>query len=172
MPFPNAGNVNLATRSGVVEYVFAKLDTQQTTNISANDHVKWDTVLASRGSAISLDTTTAFSAATGAASIGRFTLKAGLTYRLMAAVPYILGSGATGLLDVQWFDASLNAALPGTIASALVATTTTHDIGGGAPVAIFSPTQDTLVELRLITVTAFTQIGTAAREAWAIVETI
>jgi len=172
MPFPNSGVVNLATRSGVVEFVFAKLDTLQNANISANDHVKWDTVLASRGSAISLDTTTAFSAATGAASIGRFTLKAGLTYKLSAAIPYLLGSGATGLLDAQWFDATLNAALPGTICSLLVATTATNDIGGGMAVAIFTPTQDTLVELRLITTTALTQIGTAAREAWAIVETI
>lgn len=172
MPFPNSGGVNLSTRSGVNEFVFAKLDALQNANISANDHVKWDTVLASRGSAVSLDTTTAFSAATGAASIGRFTLKAGLTYKLSAAIPYILGSGATGLIDVQWFDATLNAALPGVMSSALVATTATNDIGGGNPVAIFSPTQDTLVELRLITVTALTQIGTATREAWAIVETI
>jgi len=172
MPFPNAGVVNLATKSGVVEYLFAKLDTLQNANISANDHVKWDTVLASRGASVTLDTTTAFSAATGAASIGRFTLKAGLTYKLSAAIPYLLGSGATGLLDVQWFDASLNAALPGVISSLLVATTATNDIGGGMPVAIFTPTQDTLVELRLITVTALTQIGTAAREAWAMVETI
>lgn len=172
MPFPNAGNVNTTTRSGVVEYVFAKLDTLQNANIGANDHVKFDTVLASRGGAVTLDTTTAFAATTGAASIGRFTLRAGLTYKLQAAIPYILGSGATGLLDVQWFDATLNAACPGVIASALVATTATHDIGGGVPTAIFSPGTDTLVELRLITVTALTQIGTAAREAWALVETI
>lgn len=172
MPFPNAGNVNLATKSGVVEYVFAKLDTLQNANISANDHVKWDTVLASRGSSVALDTTTAFSAATGAASIGRFTLKAGLTYQLQAAIPYLLGTGATGLLDVQWFDATLNAALPGVISSILVATTATHDIGGGMPMAIFTPGTDTLVELRLITTTALTQIGTASREAWAMVETI
>lgn len=172
MPFPNAGIVNLATRSGVVEYLVAKLDTLQNANIGANDHVKFDTVLASRGNAVVLDTTTAFSAATGAASIGRFTLKAGLTYRLMAAIPYLLGSGATGLLDVQWFDATLNAALPGTIASALVSTTATNDTGGGVALAIFTPGQDTLVELRLITVTALTQIGTATREPWAEVSTI
>lgn len=172
MPFPNAGVVNLATRSGVVEYVFAKLDALQNANIAANDHVKFDTVLASRGGSVALDTTTAFSAATGAASIGRFTLKANVTYKLTAAIPYILGSGATGLLDVQWFDATLNAALPGTIGSLLVATTATNDVGGGVAMAIFTPGQDTLVELRLITVTALTQIGTAAREAWAMVEAI
>src|SRR6266850_5689707 len=131
MPFPNSGVVNLSTRSGVVEFVFAKLNTLQNANIGANDHVKWDTVLSSRGGAVALDTTTAFSAATGAASIGRFTLKAGLTYKLTASIPYLLGSGATGLLDVQWFDATANAALPGVICSLLVATTATNDIGGG-----------------------------------------
>jgi hypothetical protein len=171
MPFPNAGVVNLATRSGVVEYVFAKLDTLQNANISANDHVKFDTVLASRGGAVTLDTTTAFSAATGAASIGRFTLRANVTYKLTASIPYILGTGATTLLDVQWFDATLNAALPGSIMTMLAASGA-NDIGGGLATAIFTPGADTLVELRLITVTAFTQIGTATREPWALVEAI
>ena len=172
MPFPNSGGVNLATRSGVNEFVFAKLDALQNSNIGANDHVKWDLVVASRGGAVVLDTTTAYSNSTGAASIGRFTLKAGLTYKLMAALPYLLGSGATGLIDLQWFDATLAAALPGTMQSALVATTATNDIGGGLAVAVFSPAQDTLVELRIITATALTQLGTAAREAFAFVETI
>ena len=172
MPFPNSGGVNLATRSGVNEYVFAKLDALQSTNIGANDHVKWDTVLASRGGSVALDTSTTYSASQGAACIGRFTLKAALTYKLMASLPYLLGSGATGLVDLQWFDATLNAALPGTMQAVLVATTATNDMGGGQAVSVFSPAQDTLVELRIITATALTQLGTAAREAFAFVETI
>lgn len=172
MPFPNAGNVNLATRSGVAEYVFAKLDALQSANIGAGDHVKFDTVIASRGGSIALDTTTSYSNSTGAASIGRFTLKAGLTYKLTASLPYLLGSGATGLVDLQWFDATLAAALPGTYQSVLVATTATNDQGGGLAMAVFSPAQDTLVELRIITATALTQLGTAARECFAFVETI
>lgn len=173
MPFPNAGDVNTSTKTGVKEYVFAKLDTLQNSNLTTSDHIKFDTVLSSRGSSVVLDTTTTYSNSNGAASIGRFSLKAGLTYKLYAQCPYLLGSGATGLADLQWNDVTgTPAALPGTVQSMLVATTATNDIGGGAAFAVFSPAVDSLVELRILTATALTQFGTAAREAFAIVETI
>lgn len=173
MPSPNTGDVNTSTRSGVKEYVFAKLDALQNANIGAGDHIKFDAVLASRGNSIVLDTATTYSNSNGAASIGRFTLKAGLTYKLFASCPYLLGSGATGLADLQWNDVTgTPAALAGTIQSLLVATTATNDIGGGNAIAIFTPAVDSLVELRIITATALTQFGTAAREAFALVETI
>src|SRR3990172_3690313 len=149
MPFPNAGAVDTSTKEGVRGYLFARLQAGQSSNMSNNDHLKFDTVVAFRGGDITLDTTTAFSAAQGAASIGRFTLKAGKTYKLRGQVPYILCTGATGLVEVSFFDATLNAELPGNRAVALVATTATNDIGGGIAEAIFTPTQDTLVELRL-----------------------
>jgi hypothetical protein len=161
MPAPNAGVVNTATKTGVVEFVFARLNTTQAANVAANDHIKFDTVIASRGSSVALDTTTAYSSATGAASIGRATLKAGLTYRLRASVPYLLGSGATGFLDVAFFDATLNAQLPGSFQRMLVSTTATNDTGGGFAEAVFSPGQDTLVELRIVNSTAVTSISSS-----------
>lgn len=173
MPVKNAGVVNTSTRSGVNEFVFAELNTQQTTNIAANDHVKLDTVVASRGSAVTLDTSTTYSNVAGAASIGRFTLKAGLTYKLRAAIPYALGSGATGLLQVAFYDATGSALIPGVPQTMLVATTATNDIGGGIAEAIFQPGVDSLVELRIITATALSQIGTTgARMPFVSVETI
>lgn len=173
MPTANAGDVNTSTKTGVKEFVFAKMATQQTTNIAAGDHLKFDTVVASRGGSVALDTSTAYVTTAGAAAIGRFTLKAGLTYKLVAGVPYVLGSGATGLLDVVWYDATAGANLPGTFQSVLVATTATNDQGGGEAVSYFTPTQDTLVELRIITATALTQIGaTTNRHPYAIVETV
>lgn len=173
MPFPNAGDVNTATKSGVKDFVFAKLDTLQSTNLTTSDHVKFDTVLASRGTSVVLDTTTTYSNSNGAASIGRFTLKAGLTYKLFAQLPYLLGSGATGLVDLQWNDVTgTPVALPGTVQSLLVATTATNDVGGGAAFAVYTPASDALVELRILTATALTQLGTATREAFAVVETI
>lgn len=172
MPAPNSGSVDSQNPSGVKEFVFAKLATQQSTNIGAGDHLKLDTVIASRGGAVRLDTSTAYSNSAGAASIGRFTLKAGRTYRLTASIPYVLGSGATGLLAVQWYDATLSANLPGSMAAALVATTATNDIGGGTAEAVFTPGRDTLVEVRIITATALSQIGTTgAREPTVLVET-
>lgn len=173
MPFPFAGDVNTSTRSGVKEYVFGKMATQQSTNIAANDHLKFDTVVASRGSAAVLDTTTTYSNSAGAASIGRVTLKGGLTYRLRASIPYVLGSGATGLLDVVFYDATNGANLPGSFQTMLVATTATNDIGGGVAESVFSPGSDVLVELRIITATALSQIGhTTNRHPTLFVETI
>jgi len=172
MPFPNAGTVDTQTPSGVKSYVLARLATQQSTNIAAGDHLKLDTVVASRGGDIALDTSTSYVTTIGAASIGRFTLKANKTYHLKCGIPYILGSGATGLLEVQFYDATGNAALPGVNGASLVATTATNDIGGGFPEAIFTPGQDSLVEVRIVTATALSQIGiTGSRGPVVLVET-
>lgn len=159
MPFPNAGQVNTSTKEGVNGYMLAKMATQQTTNIAAGDHLKVETIVAFRGGDIALDTTTAYVTTAAAASIGRFTLKAGKTYYLRASIPYLLGSGATGLLDACFYDATGSANIAGSFLSMLVATTATNDIGGGVAEAVFTPTQDSLVELRIITATALTQIG-------------
>lgn len=173
MPTANAGAVNSSTNTGVTEFLFGKMATQQTTNIATTDHLKFDTVVASRGGSIVLDVATAYTSAAGLASIGRLTLKAGKTYYLRASVPYALASGATGLLDVVFYDATLGANLPGSFQSLLVATTATHDGGGGVAESVFTPTQDTLVELRIITATAVTQIGaTTNRHPSLFVETL
>lgn len=173
MPTANAGDVNTSTKSGVKEFVFGKMATQQAANIAAGDHLKFDTIVASRGGSAVLDTATAYVTTIGAASIGRVSLKAGLTYRLRCSIPYILGSGATTLLDVQFYDATGNAALPGSVATYLNAATATFDQGGGSAEAIFSPGVDSLVEVRILTATALTQIGvTANRHPTIFVETM
>lgn len=178
MPFPNAGQVNSATIRGVSSFLLAKMNTQQTTNIAANDHIKYDTLIGSRGSEISVDVSTAYTNATGGttpgtASIGRFFVKGGLTYRLTGSIPYILGSGATGLLEFGWFDTLNNVELPATRGLLMVATTATHEAGSGDAEAIFSPGSDTLIELRITTVAALTQIGiTSTRPPVAYIETL
>lgn len=173
MPFPNAGVVNTSTKTGVTEFLFASMVTQQAANIGAADHLKFDTVLLKRGQSINLDTTTAYVNTQGTASIGRVTLKAGMTYRLRASIPYVLGSGATGLLSVSFFDATNNVALAGVPGTALVATTATNDVGGGMAEAIVTAGSDILVELRIVTATALTQIGiTTTRNPSLFVETL
>lgn len=167
------GAVNTSTASGLTEFVTAQLATQQTANIAANDHLKLDTVLASRGVSVALDVSTAYSNVTGAASIGRFTLKAGRLYRLRATIPYVLGSGATGALVAQFWDATANAAIPGSQSVLLVNTDASNDTGDGSCEAVFAPGVDTLVEVRIITATALTQIGTTgARTPIVTVETL
>lgn len=175
MPFPGAGAVDTSTKEGVKGYMLARLATQQTTNVAAGDHLKLETVSTFRGGDITLDTTTAYVTTTGAASIGRFTLKTGKTYKLRAQIPYVLGSGATGALEAAFYDATAGAVIStGVGLAALVATTATNDTGGGFAEAIFTPGQDSLVELRFIVATIVTQIGTTAnnRQPSVFIETI
>lgn len=173
MPFPNAGTVDTQTPSGTKDFVFGKMATQQSTNIAAGDHLKFDTSLASSGNSAVLDTSTAYVTTIGAAAIGRVSLKANRRYRLRCDVPYILGSGATGLLDIQFYDATGNAATPGSVGTRMVSTTATNDDGGSAAESVFTPGQDSLVEVRIVTATALSQIGhTTNRHPTLFVETI
>jgi hypothetical protein len=172
MPFPNAGLVNTSTATGVMEFVLGKLATQQSTNIAANDHIKFDTVVTSRGSSAVLDTTTAYVTTQGAAAVGRITLKAGKTYKITAGVPFYLGSAATSTAVLRLYDATAGANLPGIGFSVWPSSDTTNEFGGAVAVAFFTPTQDSLIELRIISATTGTRYGnSASEEPWILVET-
>lgn len=165
MPFPNSGAVNTSAQQGVTPCILATLATQQTTNIAANDHLKLDTVVYSRGKDIALDTTTAYVTTIGAASIGRFTLKAGLTYYMRVNMGYVLFSGATGVVDMQFYDATANAAITTALATVFTAADASQDGATGVTEAVFTPAQDTLMEIRIQAVTALTRFGTTGSRA-------
>lgn len=165
MPRPNTGAVNTSTISGVTGYMLATLATQQSAQIAAGDHLKMDTVVFSRGGEIALDTTTAYVTTIGAASVGRFTLKANKTYLLRVQLGYVLFSGATGVVDVQFYDATANAAITTALASLFVTTDASNDGATGVTEAVFTPGQDTLVEVRINAVTALTRFGTTGSRA-------
>src|SRR6266581_6482955 len=93
MAFPRSGTVDTQTFSGTKDFIFARLATTQSTNVGAADHLKFDTVDFSRpsvtqvtgalgGAAISLDTSTAYVNTSGAAAIGRFSVRGGKLYKL------------------------------------------------------------------------------------------
>lgn len=157
------GSVNTATAGGLDAYLLATMATQQAANIGANDHVKLDTVNVSEGTEVVLDTTTAYSNATGAASLGRVTLhgtpNGGLTYHLSFNLGAAVFSGATGSLALQFWDATNNVALPGSTLLSKAQTDAGNDASTGSMEAIVTPTSDILVEVRIIAVTALTQVG-------------
>jgi hypothetical protein len=68
-------------------------------NIAASDHIKFDNVMAQSGSDIALDTATAYTSATNAASVGRLTLKGGRVYELTQQV---FATGSTGYIFLGW----------------------------------------------------------------------
>src|SRR5947208_9378791 len=160
------GAVNTSTGGGLDTFLMATLATQQSANIAANDHVKFDTANVLLGTEVALDTTTAYSNAAGAASIGRVTLhgtpNGGLTYKLQFVAGYVLFSGATGLVEFQFYDATAGALIPGGTASVFAATDAGHDGSCASMTTVFEPLQDTLIEVRILVATALTRIGTTA----------
>jgi len=169
MAFPRSGTVDTQTLSGTKDFVLARNGATQSTNIAANDHVKFDTVDMSRGSSIVLDTTTTYSNSNGAASLGRFSLQGGKVYKLTSSIGYVLGSGATGLLSVRWTDVTGAPVAIGSLSNNYVMTDATNETGDGNLFTMFAPggsSQDIfLVELRIITATALTSFGDPTKGA-------
>jgi hypothetical protein len=124
---------------------------QTTTNLApGTDHVKFATVNANSGNGITLDTTSPYSSAVNTASLGRFTVKAGITARLAGNLGDIsYTSGPANYVTFRWFNSDTNTAVG-------EQTTVNSDFGGGGydggggfAVAIVSPTVDTRYELRI-----------------------
>lgn len=174
MAFPRSGTVDTQTSSGTKDFILATLSAIQSTNIAANDHLKFDTIQVQRGGAssgagaagggaISLDTTTTYSNSNGAASLGRFSLQGGKVYKLTLNPGYFLFSGATGVITLRWNDVSGTPANIGNPLNTYALTTATNDGVNGSFVAMFAPggsSQDLfLVEARITAVTALTSIG-------------
>lgn len=190
MAFPRSGTVDTQTYSGTKDFVLAHSSALQNANIGAADHFKLDTVDFQRGGAtgtgsgaasggsISLDGTTAYSAAVGAASLGRFTLQGGKVYKLEFSPGYALFSGATGVLTYQWFDMTSGAGTAlGQPQNLYVVTDASNDAAMGDLIAIYAPGGSSgdrfLVEVQITAVTALTSIGNTAKGLpTAFVETI
>lgn len=146
------------------DYAIASLSASQITDIAVGDHVKWNQTDALSG--VTLDTTTAYTSAAGA-SIGRFTLSAGKTYRLRAKLKGTF-SGATGRLEYQW--ATDSGATVGRGALALTVTSASNEGDQQEAIAIVTPASNTLYEVRLTAVTALSLIG--LNNSFALVETL
>src|SRR2546421_7436197 len=150
MAFPRSGTVDTQTFSGTKDFVFARSSVAQSTNVAANDHLKFDTIDFSRGGqasvagaagggAVSLDTTTAYSNTDGAASLGRFTVRGGKLYKLECSPGYVVWSGPTGILQLQWFDVTGAAAAVGQPLQLVPVTQTVAELGNGDLWTMYNP---------------------------------
>ena len=124
-------------------YLTAVILSDQSTNISTGDHVKFNSTLISSGSDIALDGTTAYTSSPGA-SLGRFTLKGGKTYKLISEL-YL----DTNQCIYQWYDVTNSVGL-GTAGSAFGTNFATSDTTIPTAQATISPASDIVVEVRLI----------------------
>ena len=181
MAFPRSGTVDTQTFSGTKDFVFGRLNTTQSTNIGSADHLKFDTVDFQRplivspttgaagGSAESLDTSTAYSNTSGVASIGRISVRGGKVYKLECSPGYVLFSGATGALTLQWFDVTGAAGVAvGSPMFIEPVTQTTNDIASGDLWTFYAPgggqNDIFLLEVQIVGApTALTSIGSATK---------
>lgn len=140
-------------------YMRAEMVADQSTNVTTGDHLKFNSVHASSGSDITLDTATTYTNA-GGASVGRFTLSAGKTYMLRSTVPRVLFGSADSSLQYQWYNVTAGAAL-GTSGGSLSATWSASTVSNDSfAETIIKPSATTLIELRMVAVNGtITSIG-------------
>ena len=146
---PIATVLSTDTGTGTGTFCSASLAADQTTNITATDHVEFDT----------LDEDGGITLQTGAGQAdGIFELSAGKKYYLSGALRPEF-SGATGQLVVAWYDIT-NTAEIGKRAIYESQTHASNNANQPKCDVTFTPTTNVTVELRIISVTALTALAT------------
>jgi Chaperone of endosialidase/Protein of unknown function (DUF2793) len=148
----------------IASFMRAVATTSQGTSpygVAGGNHIATFAVDAQYGSDISLNTTSPYTVANGAPSIGRFTLKAGKTYDLRGSIGYITGS-AGNYLAFAFFntDTGIQIGTSGSVDTR--GNSTTDQLEGYQASAIFTPSADMNLELRITTNNAVTGIGSAS----------
>lgn len=133
---------NLPSGSGTKEFLFAVLSADHSTNIDAGDEIQFDTVSASSGSNISLNTTT-----------HQFTLKDGGKYKVRCVIDGTWS--AIGYTSTQVYDIT-NSAYVGVRGTVRTTTYDSHRSAGADCFAVIEPSGDTVYELRIYTEDNFT----------------
>jgi collagen type VII alpha len=171
-----AWNAVQANGSNVTtSYLKATLGTSQTTNLTAGtDHIKFDTVQTNFGSDITLDTATAYTSAQNVASLGRFTLKAGKTYRLTASLGTALGTN--GYMAAGWYNSDTNVAINGTAGRQFINSAQAslgNTFSASAADGIITPAVDTRVEFKITNLVSITSVAPDGNgTAYAFIEVI
>jgi hypothetical protein len=137
-------NNNRNSTGSTANYLCATLSTAQSTNLSSNDHVKFDTVVSNYGNKITLDTSTAYTTSSGT-SIGRFTVKAGSSYNIDFDPAFMtLPASAWGTFLVYNVTTGSNVA-----SSGWQSFTGTGNSSYGSISTIFNAITDSILEIRM-----------------------
>jgi hypothetical protein len=128
--------------------------TTYTANVAVGDHIKFDSSVFTRGTAITLDTSSTYSSSTNTASVGRITLAAGKTYKLVGSINNVVSASYNA---TRWYNSDTGATL-GLISGASPPISTTDRSPGAGTVAYITTSVSTRVELR-ITYNAFSSVN-------------
>lgn len=144
---------------GSASSVVVTLAAGQSSNISLYDHIKFDTVQSTVGSLITCDTSTTYTTAKNAASIGRCTLTGGHAYHLDFSPGTWKFSGSGGVAFARIVDADTMAPISNLIIPVNEAAAATN-YETGAVIANFAPSVNTRIQVELVvTPSSLTQIG-------------
>lgn len=140
------------------------------TNVAVGDHIKFDSSVFTRGTAITLDTSSTYSNATNTASVGRITLAAGKTYKLTGSINNIVSANYNGM---RWYNSDTGATL-GVISGMSSPDAAINRVPSAGFVAYITTSVSTRVELRIIWNALSSVNGTAdgIGPAWFIVEEV
>jgi Coiled stalk of trimeric autotransporter adhesin len=144
--------------------------TTYTANVATGDHIKFDSSVFTRGTAITLDASSTYSSSTNTPSVGRITLAAGKTYKLTGSINNVVSANYNGM---RWYNSDTGAAL-GVISGMSSPVSTTDRVPSAGFVAYITTSVSTRVELR-ITWNALSSVnGTSdgIGPAWFIVEEV
>lgn len=120
------------------------VDSNYTTDTSSGDHIKFSAVSFSRGSNISLDISSSYTTSSNTASIGRITLFAGRTYKLVGSLNNVRSDGFNA---TTWYNADNNTPIGLTSGSAPPSSTIDR-VPSATTVAYITTSVPTRVELR------------------------
>lgn len=171
MPTPIAGQQGFVlTGDGAwaaPSWLEAIATSSQTAHLTTGDHVLFGSVVSSSGSDVALDLTSTYATAVGAASVGRFTVAAGKSYRLFGSPGQVSNPGNSPTpVTFAWWDATADVQI-GAAQYLSFESVTSGAQYTLAPVvqAFFRPSTASLVELRLTSNAISTALGSAGEAA-------
>jgi hypothetical protein len=139
-----------------VDYIAANTGasgTSYATNIGVGDHIKFTTIESGN---ITLDVATPYVNTNNTASLGRFLLLANRTYSLSALIA--IQASAGGRMGYAWFNSDTGIQLGKEGAAWEVQSADINSAASGEAEAIFTPTVNTRVEVRITGVSLLTSI--------------
>ena len=143
----------------IPDYVEVRLNASTSTNLTASDHIKFDTILRQIGTSITPDVSTGYTNAANTNSLGRFLLQPNKIYELEGDCGDI--GGAASYINYRWFnaDTGVELALGTGGASIMGANLSNTNAVRGMAITTFAPTVATRVELRIQTISGITSYG-------------
>lgn len=152
------GTIARVSQLSSTSYMEATISAAQTTNVGAGDHIKFDTKRVEGGSLITLDTSTSYVNTQNTASIGRFTLTGGHTYRVIFNAVYTTYAGDGSKVNVGFWNSD-GAAIVGQATSVQPQTNSNTVAASDTVILYVTPSSNTRYEIRFLAVANFTGIG-------------